>query len=114
MLERYQDPVQIAEVSGRWLNPEYRAKCSSGLAKGTAKNKNKTHCKNGHEFTTEDTYVNKSGFRACAACRRQRRVNRLNSGLCECGRPRDSHIQRCSSCVIRAENRRQVRLSRSI
>lgn len=30
----------------------------------------KTHCKQGHEFTEENTYMNPSGSRACRACRR--------------------------------------------
>ncbi len=29
----------------------------------------RTHCKNGHEFTEENTYVNTRGFRTCKACR---------------------------------------------
>ena len=39
-------------------------------AKGRCKYSAKswTHCKHGHEFTPENTYVAKSGFRQCRAC----------------------------------------------
>lgn len=32
----------------------------------------KTHCKRGHEFTTENTRVNRSGSRTCRTCERER------------------------------------------
>jgi|ERR1035437_3215012 hypothetical protein len=32
----------------------------------------KTHCIRGHEFSTENTYINKDGSRGCKACRKQR------------------------------------------
>lgn len=31
---------------------------------------NRTHCKNGHEFTEENTHVNAEGHRVCRACNR--------------------------------------------
>lgn len=31
-------------------------------------NKNKTHCKRGHEFIKDNTYVNSKGVRACKEC----------------------------------------------
>lgn len=37
-----------------------------------AKNKRKTHCVRGHEFTVENTYVDPRGYRSCRACRAQR------------------------------------------
>lgn len=33
-----------------------------------------THCKNGHEFTSNNTYIDKRGHRSCIACRRKRSV----------------------------------------
>jgi len=33
---------------------------------------NKTHCKAGHEFTAENTYINARGGRYCRECRRRR------------------------------------------
>jgi hypothetical protein len=32
------------------------------------KNKNKTHCKHGHEFTKNNTYTSKEGWRRCRTC----------------------------------------------
>lgn len=31
----------------------------------------KTHCKRGHEFTEENTYVTKTGLRHCKSCRKE-------------------------------------------
>lgn len=41
-------------------------------AKGRARNQNsgKTHCRNGHEFTEENTYVDPLGKRNCRVCLR--------------------------------------------
>lgn len=38
-----------------------------------AVNARKTHCKRGHEFTPENTYVYKSGSRSCRTCMRDRK-----------------------------------------
>jgi len=35
---------------------------------GINPNRNKTHCKNGHEFTPENTRVSAQGWRYCKAC----------------------------------------------
>lgn len=32
--------------------------------------RSKTHCRNGHEFTPENTYVRPNGHRACRTCRK--------------------------------------------
>ncbi len=71
MRKRYEDPAQRAESSLRWKDPEYRAKCSVGLTNG--KNKNKTHCSNGHEYTEENTYIYGKNIRRCRTCIRERR-----------------------------------------
>lgn len=42
------------------------------IAKGRHFNQSKTHCKNGHEFTPENTFVRPaSGYRNCVTCRRE-------------------------------------------
>ena len=37
-------------------------------------NANKTHCKNGHEFTPENTYLKASGSRECRVCSYQAKM----------------------------------------
>ncbi len=36
------------------------------------RNRSKTHCKWGHEFTPENTWRNKDGHRWCKACLKRR------------------------------------------
>lgn len=36
-------------------------------------NRHKTHCKYGHEFSPENTYLTMEGSRACRACGRARK-----------------------------------------
>lgn len=43
------------------------------IAHGTHVAARKTHCKRGHEFTSETTYLKKGGGRQCRACDRLRR-----------------------------------------
>lgn len=50
------------------------------------RNKRKTHCINGHEFTPENTRVDQQGFRCCRMCERvkmslRRRLGRDVSGF---------------------------------
>lgn len=42
-----------------------------------ARNARKTHCLRGHEFTPENTYLQRRGGRACRACVHVRRIERL-------------------------------------
>lgn len=49
--------------------------CKENVLRGeglAAANARKTHCKRGHEFTTENTYVKPGGRRVCKECRRIR------------------------------------------
>lgn len=39
---------------------------------GTHQMSSKTHCKRGHEFTPENTYIQSGGGRVCRECRRKR------------------------------------------
>jgi|WetSurMetagenome_2_1015567.scaffolds.fasta_scaffold56958_4 hypothetical protein len=54
-----------------WKDPDFRNKCQSGLIHGASLNKEKTHCKNGHEYTEENTYINTRGSRECRTCLRE-------------------------------------------
>lgn len=40
----------------------------------------KTHCKRGHEFTPENTYIKKHGWRQCRACLKRGKSGRAESG----------------------------------
>lgn len=48
-------------------------------AKGRGANQLKTHCPQGHEYTPENTYVDRRGIRHCRACPRERYVKRGGS-----------------------------------
>lgn len=46
-----------------------------GIASGAIK-KAKTHCKNGHEFTQENTLLTKEGWRSCRRCHADRQKSK--------------------------------------
>lgn len=54
-----------------------------GTPDGAVHNRDKTHCKNGHEFTAENTKLTATGARICKACRTtylaQRRTMKLTN-----------------------------------
>lgn len=63
-------------VNPAHLEPvEKRENIMRGVGRG-AKNATKTHCRNGHEYTPENTYTTSRGWRACRTCtlERQRRA----------------------------------------
>ncbi len=39
------------------------------IQRGANRNREKTHCKRGHEFTPENTYMTSAGGRSCRTCR---------------------------------------------
>ena len=45
--------------------------------KGRRRNRfsGQTHCKHGHEFTAENTYIDRNGYRNCRACKTRVRRN---------------------------------------
>lgn len=55
-----------------------------------ARNAKKTHCKHGHEFTTENTIVRSSGGRDCLICKRERDKKRWNAKFGSWGLTPDS------------------------
>lgn len=54
-LGTHQDNMLDMAQKGRWGN----------------QNKGRTHCRNGHEYTPENTYWAPSGYRVCLTCRRE-------------------------------------------
>jgi hypothetical protein len=73
--ERAERGLTMAEV----LSPQRRFDLS-GLALGGhafgAKARAQTHCKKGHEFTSENTYITPQGWRNCRICSRSKHPNR--------------------------------------
>lgn len=61
-----------AKNNGLWKDPDFRSRCQFGLVHGASLNKRKTHCRNGHEYTEENTYISPSGSRICKICSRKR------------------------------------------
>jgi hypothetical protein len=57
------------------INPDHMEVITNGLnvLRGygsPARNKRKTHCQRGHEFTPENTIIRRSGYRKCRECHR--------------------------------------------
>lgn len=50
-------------------------------AKGRLHQQSFTHCKHGHEYTPENTYLSPKGWRACRTCRRARRRHHYEQQL---------------------------------
>lgn len=64
----FDDNPQNNHVSNlRW--DTYSANSHDQVRNGGHNNARKTHCKHGHEFSPENTYITKSGGRACRTCR---------------------------------------------
>jgi hypothetical protein len=72
------DGLQIRHLDGDKANNRVgnlaygtpKENVQDSLDHGTNYNLRKTHCKNGHEFTPENTYVHQAGKRDCRTCRR--------------------------------------------
>jgi hypothetical protein len=45
--------------------------CQDTVERGRHNNASKTHCKNGHEYTKENTYLRNNGSRECFTCRKE-------------------------------------------
>jgi hypothetical protein len=77
IVERAEAGLSLDEV----LAPERRVFTKGlalgGLANG-ARQRARTHCKHGHEFTPANTYVTKEGWRNCRECQNAK-MRRLNA-----------------------------------
>jgi hypothetical protein len=60
--------------SKRCVNPDHveLTTPSDHIDAGPNINRSKTHCVRGHEYTKENTIIDKSGWRKCLACRNNR------------------------------------------
>jgi hypothetical protein len=59
-----------------WAVPEISKRRSEGIS-AAKQGRNRTHCKNGHEFTPENTMTDIHGMRRCRICRVEWRRKRL-------------------------------------
>jgi hypothetical protein len=76
-------PSDASCVHRRCVNPDHLEQVPTGenSLRGNgcfAQNARKTHCSNGHEFTTENTAITKKGYRSCRACGRANSRRRTN------------------------------------
>lgn len=60
------------------LDRDRKGRCRSGI-----KNASLTHCKSGHEYTKENTYLRPTGGRACRACSRENMQRYRRDGRCQ-------------------------------
>ena len=64
------DPTNNSLENLRWDSRS--ANVLDQVRNGIHSEAGKTHCKYGHEYTHENTYLQKSGYRTCRECQRQR------------------------------------------
>ncbi len=70
------NPAHLEPVTRR----ENAKRGSAGLI-NAARQRAKTHCKNGHPFNEANTRVNRKGYRECRACAREKMQRRRSLGL---------------------------------
>jgi hypothetical protein len=83
-------PSNASCIHRRCVNPRHLEQVPTGenSLRGNgyfAQNARKTHCSNGHEFTTENTATTKSGYRRCRACgRAHNHLSKINTPAYVC------------------------------
>jgi hypothetical protein len=63
----------------RWGSAKENA--ADQIAHGMHRNARKTHCKRGHEFNEENTYIRPSGKRLCRVCKREYQNEQYRLGV---------------------------------
>jgi hypothetical protein len=53
------------------VNPDHLEPVTQAENNRRSSNSTKTHCKNDHEYTPENTYVGPNGWRRCRECHRR-------------------------------------------
>lgn len=79
------EPTHLEAVSPRDHVLEKHAETiapaiSAAIAESARLRREQTHCVRGHEFTPENTWIRKEGFRQCRACLRERQRARRARG----------------------------------
>jgi hypothetical protein len=69
IVERANQGLTLRQVLSRKRRIYKDGLALGGLANG-ARNRAKTHCPSGHEYSPENTYIGHAGSRRCRACRR--------------------------------------------
>ncbi len=69
--------AQAERVRALHGRPGYTEASMAGFRRHKVALAARTHCKHGHEFTPENTYVNKKGWRTCRACSRRSHARRV-------------------------------------
>ena len=69
IVERAQNGMTYEEVMSPDKHVFREGLARGGLANG-ARQRSKTHCPQGHEYNSENTYISRQGFRRCRRCRR--------------------------------------------
>jgi len=75
ILKRIRRGESLERIKSAEKLVRYGLDTGGGKASGQ-KRKEKTHCKNGHEFTPDNTLVTKEGWRACRRCHADRELRR--------------------------------------
>lgn len=80
-LDRFPNPNGHYEPGNvRWASPKQQAESRRATSEWQVKpgrhNREKTHCKRGHQLTEENVYRMRNGGRACRVCKRVHHENR--------------------------------------
>lgn len=86
----YEDPGnrarQSASVAALHRDPEIHASFQNGLRTADANKRARTRCKNGHEFTPENTRVDAKGWRYCRRCAADRASKKSRDARIACSK----------------------------
>lgn len=96
---RGSDPIIREKLRDHWDDPSFRERCSVGPRARIAAESAKTHCKHGHEYTPENTFLSPSGHRECKACNYARK--KAAKTVCPKG-----HLYDGSTVVLSSSGRR--------
>lgn len=75
IVDRASNGLSFEEVTSRKRRVYKDGLALGGLANGK-RQRSRSHCKSGHEFTDKNTYISRQGWRRCRHCRAEREANR--------------------------------------